>query len=674
LFTPDISNKMRKTNILRGLITAFALISIFSVSAQKKAIAKADKLFEQLDYREAIYYFEIGLQKNAQDPYLNRQVGLSHRLLGQQAESLEWFEKAYAHDKSKSTDLLYMAEALKSQQRYGEAIQRYEEYAKLNPNDSRAQRHLKDDKYFMDLNKSGNVFNIRRLDLNDDYPAFGVSRMDEGYLFSSSGPAEKFGAKEKSVFTEQPYLDLYVGDKNEKDEIVNVRPIEGTINSKFHDGPATYDRHSGAIYVTRNNLVNGKPTKDKTGTIHLKIYEAKREKGAWTEVIELPFNSDDYSNAHPCMSNDGGYLYFVSNRPGGYGGTDIYRVTKTTQGWGKAENLGSAINTEGNEMFPFSHSDGSLFFSSDGHAGLGGLDVFQTTEKTGQWSEPENVGKPVNTYRDDFAMFYDFEKNTGYFSSNREGRAGDDIYWFEDLREKSAILEGLVVYVGSNKPVADTKLVYSYEGKQPLVSKTDANGRFKIELGPNENAQVDAMPDTRTVTLVNGLSLKSPRDLGTFFITELEPVAVVEEPKKNEPAPVEEKNKDEKGNEYTRTDLLANLKLNNIYFDYNSSEIKAESRETMKSVLKIMNENPGYRLEIAAHTDARGTSDYNEKLSRQRAENARQYLIKQGLSKERIVMNWYGKSKLEIDCPPGADCDELVHKANRRAEFKVIVR
>jgi len=651
----------------------FCCVFAFPAAAQKKHKAqdKADKLFEAFDYREAIYYYQVALKKRPNDAEINRQIGLSHRQLGQMAESLEWFEKARAKDNSNPMDLLYMAEGLKAQQRYGEAVQRYGEYAKLVPGDSRAKRHLKDDKYFMDLNKAGNVFNIRKLDLNDEYPAFGVSQMDEGYLFSSSGPAEKFGAKEKSVFTEQPYLDLYIGDKNDKDEIINVRPIEGTINSKFHDGPATYDRHSGTIYVTRNNVVNGKPVRDKTGTINLKIYAAKREKSLWTNIEELPFNSEDFSNAHPCMSADGQYLYFASNRPGGYGGTDIYRTKKTSNGWETPQNLGPDINTEGNEMFPFLHHDGSLFFSSDGHAGLGGLDVFQSTESAGQWTEPKNVGKPVNTQVDDFAIFYDYEKNTGYFSSNRDGEAGDDIYWFEDLRIKPVVLEGLVAYRGSEKPVANAKMIYKFSGKQPQIAMTDASGRFRIELENSEVASVEILPEDSPIALVSGLSAKSQKNLGVFYIDETPEVVIAEVPK-TEPTFNEEKNVDEKGNEYTTIDLLANLKLNNIYFDYNSAEVKAESKEIMKSVLNIMKENPGYRLEIAAHTDARGSSDYNQKLSRQRAENAKSYLIKQGLSSDRIVMNWYGKSQLEIDCPPGADCDELIHKANRRAEFKVI--
>jgi len=661
-----------KTSHIAALILCILFATPVAAQKKNKAQIKADKLFELLDFREAIYYYQVALKKRPNNADINRQIGLSYRLLGQMAESLEWFEKARANDNSKPVDLLYMAEGLKAQQRYGEAVLRYGEYAKLVPGDSRAQRHLRDDKYFMDLNKAGNVFNIRKLDLNDEYPAFGVSQMDQGYLFSSSGPSEKFGAKEKSVFTEQPYLDLYVGDKNEKDEIINVRPIEGAINSKFHDGPATYDRLSGTIFVTRNNVVNGKPVRDKTGTINLKIYAAKRDKAVWTNIEELPFNSEDFSNAHPCMSFDGQYLYFVSNRPGGYGGTDIYRSKKITAGWEKPQNLGSDINTEGNEMFPFSHPEGWLFFSSDGHAGLGGLDVFQSMESPDRWSEPENVGKPVNTHMDDFAIFYDHEKNTGYFSSNRDGKAGDDIYWFEDLRVKPVVLEGMVAYRGSEKPVGNAKMIYKFSGKQPQIAIADEAGRFRIEIEKTDVATIEILQEDKTNILVSGLTVNSSKNLGVFYIDEAPEVAITVTPVKDPPLYTEEKNVDEKGVEYTTIDLLANLKLNNIYFDYNSAEVKFESKEIMKSVLTIMKENPGFRLEIAAHTDARGSSDYNQKLSRQRAENAKDYLIKQGLSSERIVMNWFGKSKLEIDCPPGADCDELIHKANRRAEFKVI--
>jgi outer membrane protein OmpA-like peptidoglycan-associated protein len=646
----------------------FGLMAFGQKTKEPKALAKADKLYADFNYGEAIYYYEIALAKKPNDPQIFRKIGMCHRNLGQYEESAVWFERTLEKDQSQAPDMLYLAEALKSAERYPEAINWYREYSKRMPGDSRPQRHLGNDKYYQELKSMGNVFNIRRLDMNDEFPSFGMTKMEEGYLFASSGPPDKIGSRQKAVFVEQPYLDIYVGEKNENDEIINIRPIEGNINSKFNDGPATFDPSAGIIYVTRNNIQNGKPVRDKSGTVQLKIYSAEREKGVWTKIEELPFNSDDYSTAHPCVSYDGQWLYFASNRPGGFGGTDIYRVKRENGAWGKPENLGPEVNTEGDEMFPFAHSDGSLFFSSDGHAGLGGLDVFQTRQTASGWTTPENVGKPVNTPKDDFAMFYDYNTNVGYFSSNRGGPDSDDIYWFEDLRVRPVMLEGIALYERSKTPVAGAKVIVK-RADGPQFGLTDEAGRFRFEVKQGESVSVGIVTPDKIENLADNLSVLSKPDLGIFYITE-KPEEVVEA--KPEPKEKEEAFVDEKGNEYTTISLLEDLKLNNIYFDYNSSAVRADAKETMKKVLQIMKENPDFRLQITAHADSRGSSDYNEKLSRLRAENAKQYLIKQGLSANRIVMNWYGKSQLEAECPPGQDCDELIHQLNRRAEFRIV--
>lgn len=692
------------------LIGLFVLPGFLAMAQSTKHAERGDKFYEKFDYNRAIFFYELAHEKDPKDSHTTRQLGLSYRALGNLKSSAQWFEKTLFLDKSKATDMLYLAEALKSHGRYSQALEWYEKYAEQVPGDSRAQRHLSDPEYYKKLNDKGEGVRVRSLGINDDQPSFGIASFDNEYIFSSPG-IPGFGVQEKSTWNELPYLDLYVGERGVSNELVNIRPIDGSINTRFHDGPATYDKSSQTIFVTRNNMENGKPVRDNTGTVNLKIYEAQKIEGEWNDVRELTFNSDEYSNAHPCVSFDGQTLYFISNKPGGIGGTDLYRSNRTEDGWSVPENLGSTINTEGNEMFPSLSPDGTLYFASDGHAGLGGLDVFKSQELNEGWTEPINLGAPYNTNNDDFGIIYNKDGSTGYFSSNRDGGVGnDDLFWFEDKSKAVQLLSGTVRGLSQSPGQAYIKAYDPATGSQQMIPLNE-NGSFAFEAEAGTTYELsyrDQGGEKKWMdyTVPEKISDQNA-ELGTFDAYEValaennsslnndttENTANELSNQSNSASESQNKNKDDKELEniadknekegvievnspdevdYETSDMLEDLELNNVYFDYNSSNIRPDAKKTLTKLIDLMQSKPQYRIEISAHTDPRGSVEFNRILSRRRAEAAKDYLIAQGISENRIVMNWFGESKQVVDCPDPEDCEEYIYQMNRRAEFKII--
>ena len=410
------------------------------VLAQKTDLERGNKYFDKFDFGQALEMYELAYEQDQSNPELTRRIGLCLRRLGGIDQSALWFKRTLDIDDSNPTDMLHYAEALKSKEDYTLSVFWYARYAMMEPEDQRAQSHIRDPKYFHDLQADSLKYFVKTLEMNTDQPSFGVSKYKDGYLFSSAGVSNLSNGAD---YTEDmSYLDLYVCEKDARDEFVQVSPIKGEINSKYHDGPAYFDPVSETIFVTRNNIKNGRPVLDSNGNVNLKIYEAQKEDEKWDNIKDLPFNSDEYSTGHPCVSPDGSTLYFVSNMPGGFGGTDIYMSTKNETGWSSPVNLGPKVNTEGNEMFPYLSENDKMYFSSDGHAGLGGLDIF-VSEKTGPFFNTAlNLGFPINSSQDDFGMMYEEDSQSGYFSSNRDGKGRDNIYYFSTLEFMKQIFAG----------------------------------------------------------------------------------------------------------------------------------------------------------------------------------------------------------------------------------------
>lgn len=465
-------------------LTAISLFLWGNLNAQDNnmLLSKGDKLTDKFKYEDALYFYETANSLEPNDPNITRRIASTYRKLGELQESKQWYQKTLEMDTSNPEDMLYYAEALKSLQQYDESIMWYAKYAGMVPEDSRAQSHISDPYYHIDLHLDSLKYRIKPLQINATAPAFGVCRFGEQYLFSSSGinPDYEIGSTE---FMADPYLDIFVCEKDLNDEFILANKLEGEINSKYHDGPVFFDENYMEMFITRNNVRNGKPQRDENGNVNLKIVSSTLVGNEWTPVKELSVNSDEYSCGHPCLTEDGETMIFVSNMSGGIGGTDLYMSHRTPNGWSTPINLGDNINTEGDEMFPHVSENGTIYFASNGHAGLGGMDIFMSENIEGEFQHPVNLGYPINTNHDDFSILYDAGAHSGYFASNRGGKGSDDIYFFSTLKLLTQIVTGTIESDIEGVSYAGEKIeVKSFKKAESEFYTLDEYESFEIEV------------------------------------------------------------------------------------------------------------------------------------------------------------------------------------------------
>ncbi|WP_371414547.1 OmpA family protein [Flavobacterium sp. YO12] len=385
----------------------------------------------------------------------------------------------------------------------------------------------------------------------------------------------------------------------------------------------------------------------------LKLYKATLENGKWVNVKELPFNSDDFSTAHPALSPDEKTLYFASNRPGTIGESDIYKVAiYGNDRYGNPENLGNTINTEGKETFPFISAENELYFSSNGHPGLGGLDVFVSKmNPNGSFEKPNNVGMPINGAMDDFAFVINTNTNTGYFSSNREGGKGyDDIYSFTETRKllNTQSIDGTVLDKETQGFLAGAKVLVLDEQMNVVKElSTDDKGKFsydKAESGKTYYIRV-SKDEYRTEEQKQYISSENGKIEAK--------IALEKNIKKLTPG----------------TDLAKVFAIERIYFDLDKSDIRPDAALDISKIIAVLNQHPTMKLQITSHTDSRASKSYNLMLSQKRAQATMDFMVKSGIAKNRLTAKGYGESELVNKCADGVACSEEEHQQNRRSQF-----
>jgi len=709
------------------------------VLAQKTDLERGNKYFDKFDFGQALEMYQLAYEQDQSNPELTRRIGLCLRRLGGIDQSALWFKRTLDIDDSNPTDMLHYAEALKSKEDYTLSVFWYARYAMMEPEDQRAQSHIRDPKYFHDLQADSLKYFVKTLEVNTDQPSFGVSKYKDGYLFSSAGVRNLSSGAE---YTEDmSYLDLYICEKDARDEFVQVSPIKGEINSKYHDGPAYFDPVSETIFVTRNNIKNGRPVLDSNGNVNLKIYVAQQDDEKWDNIKDLPFNSDEYSTGHPCVSPDGSTLYFVSNMPGGYGGTDIYMSTRNESGWSNPVNLGPKVNTEGNEMFPYLSENNKMYFSSDGHAGLGGLDIFVSEKNGSFFNTALNLGFPINSSQDDFGMMYEEDNQSGYFSSNRDGKGRDNIYYFSTLEFMKQIFAGtvrssdpmqslegesitmknvktgelreaildaqnafqftvnsgdeLAFFFGGKEyahgePLFDHKVdsplkdTYFDVGDVALSAETYAATIGKPLINPNEKLEqenermMQAMLELKEQTnqlasdKASELEMQEAEDQALNAKLKIEDEnAIFPDPRMSASLTNEELGISDADLNRLNS-IMAERNMGNVYFAFDSTKLSEKAKQQLRNLAKLIQENPNLLVQISTHTDSRGSKEYNERLSRRRAESVERYLSSLGISSQQVVLTWHGEEQLVNNCTDGKECDDMAHEMNRRAEFAFI--
>uniref|UniRef100_UPI0037BE3BEC OmpA family protein n=1 Tax=Flavobacterium sp. TaxID=239 RepID=UPI0037BE3BEC len=427
-----------------------------------------------------------------------------------------------------------------------------------------------------------------------------------------------------------------------------VENFSKTINTKFNESSPVFTKDGKTMYFTRNNYNDGKKRKSDDKVILEKIYKADLVNNEWSNITELPFSNDNYKTAHPALSPDEKTLYFASNMPGSYGNSDLYKVSIDKYGkFGTPENLGPTINTEGRETFPFIDANNNLIFASDGHLGLGGLDIFEAKANGKSFEKPINIGKPVNSTKDDFGYVVNSE-NLGFFSSNRDGGKGfDDIYTFKICTH---MLTGIITDAETKEILPDAKVTL-FDDKMTLISETIASekGIYQFKIECNKKYYVRASKETYNT---NEKSFDAVSIIGTSTLDiEL----------KRNVFPIE-----------VGTDLAKLFNISIIYFDLDKWNIRPDAAEDLEKIIQVLQQYPAMTIDIRSHTDSRQTHKYNEQLSDKRANSTLEFIVNNGISRNRLTAKGYGETQLLNNCADNQPCSEEEHQKNRRSEFIVI--
>ena len=495
-------------------------------------------------------------------------------------------------------------------------------------------------------------FEVELASFNSKASDFGSAFYGEGVVFSSDRDSSVVvNRRHLSNGKRLPFYQLFSSKAGDSSSLKMNRDV----NKKYHESTVSISKDGNTMYFTRSNYYKGSFKTDDKGTNHLKIYKATKEDGLWSNVEELPFNSDQYSVAHPALNDKEDRLYFASDMPGSIGGSDIYYVSISDTGYGAPQNMGSVINTSGNDTFPFMSSKGDLYFSSDGHSGKGGLDVF-VSPKEEDYTTIYNLGLPVNTSSDDFGFIINDENKKGFLTSNREGGlGGDDIYTILETSPLKIVCEGMLSgTVTDENGVAiygATIILKDKEGVELSRINSDAKGIYSFPIDCNNVAYT-----------VLGEQKAYESDSETVTVTRKEKDQKVALVLKSEEKPV-----------VVGTDLAKELKLNPIYFDTGKATIRPDAALELDKVIAYMNKHPEVKVEVRSHTDSRGSSSSNLRLSDRRAKSTAKYIADHsGFSLTRISGKGFGESQLLNHCKNGVKCSNEEHQINRRSEFIVI--
>jgi len=612
------------------------MLSIAPLSAQNKDTKKADKLFKQFDYYDAAEEYLKLAENGKGDGYVHKQLADSYFNMFNAAEASRWYAKAVETPQDAETYFQY-AQMLKAQGKYEEANKQMKQFAAKAPNDQRAKQFNDNPNYLPKLLDKQKQYDLKALDLNSDKSDFGAFLLDNSLYFASA----RNGARKNYGWTDQPFLDIYKANYNLDGTITNAELV-ADVNSKWHDGPATLTTDGNTMYFASESFLEKSFEKDKIDNKKLKIsqvnlFKASNINGKWSNITVLPFCGSEYSTGNPFLSKDGKTLYFSSNMPGSIGGNDVWKVAVNQDGsFGTPENMGTKINTEGDESFPSVSEDNKIFyFASSGRQGFGGYDLFMYDMSKG---ESVNMGKPINSEKDDFSFSFHKEKNIGFISSNRSGV--DNIYLATPVCGVEIMT--IVTDAKTGAILANAKVAIVDEKKNVIATETsNAKGEVTYYVECDKNYTVQASKDGY--------------ESNTF------PVAASKGGQKKVDAPLNPI-------DVIVTDTEVVLKP--IFFEFNKSNITQDGAFELDKLVQVMQNNQDMVIMAKSHTDNRGSDVYNLRLSDSRAKSTIQYIISKGISKDRISAKGMGETEPKVDCKE--ECTEEQYATNRRSEFLIV--
>ena len=644
---------------LRFLTYSLFFASCIVASAQEKKAEKAKNDIENYAYAEAIEEYELLVKRGYSDEEIYKNLGDANYLNAKYDAASGWYSKLFMVE-SANIDAEYMyryAQSLKSMGEYIASDTWMEKFeAAKGGSDIRFKRFVEKKDYLKEIEEASGRYDIKNLAINSAESDFAPSFLGEDLVFST---ARDSGIATKSIheWTNKAFLNLYKARSSENGDFSSAIKLSKTMNKKTHESSTAFTKDGNTVYFTRNNSDNGKFARDAEGVSRLKIYRASLQNGEWTNITELPFNGDAHSTAHPALSADESKLYFASNMEGSIGKSDIFMVDINSDGsFGTPKNLGSDINTESRETFPFVTEDNTLYFASDGHPGLGGLDVFATNISDLDDTFIVNVGKPINSEEDDFSFVINNETGKGFFASNRDGGQGsDDIYAFTE-NEKidlscNTVVQGIIKDKETGEPLAGAKVAI-FDSQSQVVAETVSgnDGNFTLDGDCKDG-------DYKVV------ASKEDYDDGNKMF------AVVSA---NDTSGIEVALEKTLRKAAVGTNLITYLGLEPIYFDLDTAAIRPDASRTMEKVIAYMKEYPELKVQVQSHTDTKNSESYNVILSGKRAKNTVAYLVANGIDETRISGKGFGETQLTNECTTRESCPDEKHQENRRSEFIVV--
>ncbi|WP_262250135.1 OmpA family protein [Parapedobacter soli] len=634
-----------------NLILALCLLAVLPSQAQYSLLKSADREFDRFNFINAIELYQRAYEVKP-DIRTAERLAESYYHIRDYKQAETWYARLANHDEAKVNHILQYGHILRNNSKFREAKAQYQRVA-LKAGGIITQEELdvlyaSCDSAVVWLENPKKAVEIKnQKKWNSEQAEFGATKGPDGFYFAS----DRFdGASHPDViygWTGNPYLAMYVADDDGVSK-VDAKWSDGA----NHFGPATFSIARNEVYfaVTRNLTREEKRKAGKDVTVNIEIFSNSLDAANWGDNA-APFrynNITQWSVGDPFLSSTGDTLYFTSDMDGGLGGTDIYYVVRQSDGnWGDAVNMGPSVNTSGDERFPGVDEQGDFYFSSNGHLGMGGLDVYRL-DRSSVTPQVVNLGYPFNSPYDDFSIRFDKELE-GYVTSNRSGGVGaDDIYWFNLNKIIQIDLQGGVYNAKTKLPVTGAKVTLTPAGDEAnaVVVSSGADGKFKFNLVEETDYTLTAeqtgfRPFTPMTFTTSGIDSTTTL-LKDIFLD-----------------PVEEKEV---------------VVLRNIYFDFDKADIRPDAALELDKIAAFLNSDPSVRIELSAHADSRGSHDYNMKLTQRRADSSVAYLVSKGIAADRLVAKGYGFTKLANHCAKGVECTEEEHQWNRRVEFFVIER
>ncbi len=630
---------------MKKIYTILLLIAVSTsiVSAQNSKTKKADNLYDRLAYTDAAKAYQKVLKRGTTDIYVFERLANCYYFIND-TEKAEKYYKRVVKSKDANPEAIYnYAQTLKANGKFSDYNTWMKNFAKLSPNDTRVKEFMKNPNYIPKI--MGDVARYTATNMgepiNSKYADFGGIVYGKYFYFASASKT----SRKKYQWNEEPYLEIYeatnVGGTMKEPKLLN-----GDVNTKYHESNAVISADGKRMYFDRNDYFEENYDKSENGINQINLYYAEKIEGkGWSAIVSVPFNNNEYSTGHPALSQDGKTLYFVSDMPGGKGGSDIYMVAINSDGsLGTPERLGDNINTEGKELFPYVDSNGTLYFSSDGHMGIGGLDVFYAEAQGDGFGVVNNLGEEVNSTADDFAYKYDPTTQSGYVSSNREGGFGsDDIYMVAAVEIPCEVtIAVLVTNQNTNAAVAGARVdLYDTMGNRLSSKTSNIDGMVSFKAACDQAHELQAVLADYESGVAKVASANDQKVSVTIALKPIEEIIVEDQ-----------------------------IVLNPIFFDLDKSNIKAQAAFELDKVVSVMNKYPKMVIAVGAHTDSRATDAYNLTLSEARAQSTVQYIISKGISGKRISGKGYGETQPKVSC--GDSCSEAEHQLNRRSEFTIV--